>query len=488
MLRELAGLVILLFIAAGCSKPKPIRIVDDAEIDAMRSAILGAAEANAHKKCLRAPLRGEASAGPADQEMLSLLDREGTLGSCFAAVDRLDTDLSQKSDSSNGIPELLQKLHDHESSSDGSFSLSPQEQEQFSAIVSSCKALPSMLSKAVSHENACSPYLPGRRPMGAALPEALRIAKGALVLSHTLAEAGEHLQGVQLLLDVVRFGHDLGRGGTSLVEPMLGVSMQSICTQELDGQLESLTPEELVTVETQLSALVATQPHPSVYQQALPAEFSLYYILPAFEPDDWTPPGGYPEGWERSNVMTGEPGSVERQGLVLTWIALTRSATELAELCPTGSPMKACIENSAQHSKRISESASELSVAGLVKQLAKTKSKARHAIREQIIGILAALSLPSYQKYYRRIAESKVGLVSLRHKVHTLAALASGEPCPISGSFEEPGLAPKIETEGSVQTLTQPSWLRASSSQPDRVLARITCAPPRLNQQEPTLP
>jgi len=487
MLRKRAGLVVLLFIVAACSKPKSVRLVDDAEIDAMKSAVLGAAEANVHKKCLRTPLRGDASNGPADQDMLSLLDREGPLASCFAAVDSLETTLSQQGDSSTDIAGLFRKLHNHEISSDAPVSLSAQEQEQFSAIVSSCTALPSMLSKAVSHENACSPFLPGRRPMGN-LPEALRMTKGALILSHTLAKAGEHLEGVQLLLDVLRFGHDLGRGGTSLVEPMLGTSMQFISTPALDAQVELLTPEELLTVAEQLQALVATHPHPSAFQQALPAEFSLYYILPAFEPDDWAPPGGYPEGWERSNVAVGAPGSVERQGLVLTWIALTRSATELAALCPTGSPMKTCIENSAEHSKRSSELAAELSVPELMKQFTKTKSKARHALREKIIGILASLSLPSNQKFYRRIAESKVGLVSLRHKVDSLAALAKGEPCPIPSSFEEPGLAPRIETEGGKQTLTQPSWLGASSTQPARVLAIITCASSLPSQQEPTLP
>ncbi len=181
-----------------------------------------------------------------------------------------------------------------------------------------CSALPDAVARAVGHEDACSPYVPGRR----GLPDLqllMRAIAGARQLAALTVLAGKPGVGAARFLDVVRLCQDLVRGGVPLVLAMrTSAVLREVAMNDLVQLVArpEVLPEDLAAISEALALLIASEPSFPRIVAADTTWLSLEAGLPLLKPTDWEPPGGYSFG----RTMT----AAERSPDLLPWITASR--------------------------------------------------------------------------------------------------------------------------------------------------------------------
>jgi hypothetical protein len=291
----------LLFVACG-EKKDPI--FDDPldglpfEQQAQLAAkeFLAIAKSNASKSCPRPVLRGEPLPGKAAEDIIAVVEAQGEADPCDKAFEHMEeiflleycTDNSGAAE--DGFPRRRLCAIPPWRPARGSLN-----RDVFDRDCAQCAPVLESLARAVAHEDACSPYLPGVRGVVGGYGERLpRLA--SLIASSALdaAAEGKMQKAAESLLDLIRFSQDFRRGGTSMIEPMTAAHVSPAAISALEQLLdrnEPLGAPLLAQIDGELAALLASEPHLSESLEGFTATTALYTILPMVLGPRWTPPG-----------------------------------------------------------------------------------------------------------------------------------------------------------------------------------------------------
>jgi hypothetical protein len=169
-----------------------------------------ALQSNAKRSCVRPLLPGQADAqqnasGRADAHIIKLLEPTGGAAECLKLVVTHRKRLGKLLFAGQPPPRFPPRLGGYPRKGVGRFAL-------FSRIEKACAALPEMVQRAVVQQDACSPYLPGRRrwpkdasagPLGT-----------AIALLARLQARSDPQKAIRLLVAGFRLSQDLDRGQT----------------------------------------------------------------------------------------------------------------------------------------------------------------------------------------------------------------------------------------------------------------------------------
>ncbi|MEZ4323388.1 MAG: hypothetical protein R3F61_38340 [Myxococcota bacterium] len=321
----------LLTALLSCSSPEvpPVLAERTAQTEVRR-----AVAANETLSCVRPVLRGAARPGPAMPDLLALWrpDDGGPVGSCLEAV--------AASPRSWGLAGQI-PFHD---------GYARDRLGDLDAMHEVCAGLPAVLSAAVSHEDSCSPYLLGREaaPSGDRMLALTRMSTAIVIEARARALAGDPGGAMGVLLDGVRAGQDLGRGGPSLLVTLLGTSAANDAATAGHRvlALEGWTDEALAAVDAELAALQESAVHPSVALEG-EALFVLERSVAAAAPGGPTPEA----------AITGDP----RRDAELALQALLATRERWRTACPPTATLGACLDGLSAEQTRMVDAKEEAS-------------------------------------------------------------------------------------------------------------------------------
>ncbi len=299
-------------------------LISDSEIAAIEARLLAEIEGNRTRTCVRPVLRGRSAAGLADTDIVGVVEGNDGLRECYDFIQQFDDVLFGPPDAANERQTGLMA--------------------RFSKV---CASLPPAIERATAHDDACSPYLPGRRPMPG-LRGTQRILRAARHLAALVVLSGRTGEAADRFLDIVRFAQDLGRGGAPLVMTMLATSViREILSNDLPQLLArpELTDEDLARIRRGLGQLIETEPS---LQRSIVADITwLAYEagLPLLREPGWAPPGGYsvgnqtpPADYEPALLPLVTPGQERRFILA----AIMDLGLRYSEACPEGATLAEC--------------------------------------------------------------------------------------------------------------------------------------------------
>ncbi len=255
---------------------------------------LDLAKKNQSKSCPRPVLRGQPLPGTATGDIIAVVEPAGEDDPCVAALSKermaklSNSYFDFDAFSQNGFPPrrlgTVRPLRD-----------SIAKREPIEDLLKACAPSMERIGKAVSHKNACSPYLPGVRRVDYSSKKYLRL--DALVATSAIetTRKGETQNAVVSLLDLIRFGQDFHRGGTSILEPAIAIA--GVCRRVVPvlewllNRREPLGAPLLTLIDQELAALIATSPHPSKYLEGETVDLAVYTALPMLFGPQWSPPG-----------------------------------------------------------------------------------------------------------------------------------------------------------------------------------------------------
>jgi len=192
-----------------------------------------------------------------------------------------------------------------------------------------CGALPGQLA-AAAHPAAdvCSPFLPGlaRAPDPTAF---LYLSRAATVLARADARNGQPARGLDLVLDALAAGQELGRGGVGLSLALAGSGAAGFLapTAELLLSTTPPTPAALTTLAARLDALLAAEPPLADHLAADALETQAMFTSSAGSPADAP--------------------AATREDAIARLAADAQSRTAL-ERCPAAAPLATCVRGLAE--------------------------------------------------------------------------------------------------------------------------------------------
>jgi len=417
-------LAVLLQVGSGCKKseeqPRP-RLVSEKEIKEMRHELLEIVERNRAKKCPRPVLRGEPLPGTAAADIVAVVEGADDTRACHQRLDETSDMVFEALDhpedyKPEGFPARMNRT---------AKPYSPPPKELLE-LEKTCAPTLERLQKAVRHEDACSPYLPGLHDQPGYV-SAIRTSRLAAFKSRRLLAEGDAGQGFDLLLDVVRFGQDFGRGGASLLETMIGVA----CTRTVLPMLEHalnrkkpLDPALLSRVAKELGQLIETQPHPAAYLRGEMEAMATYTLNPSKKHPD-----------------TITIGADERDDNALALIALHETSRDVLSGCKKEDPPIRCEEHIRAMGERYRKShRGDLEQAEAMLRVAVSPDKVA-AVRREIIDILKSVAAPAHDRYLRHEGQTRFRLGALRlHAVYRQLA-EKAKACPKLEAFDQPPLS-----------------------------------------------
>jgi hypothetical protein len=318
---------------------------------------------NKDKSCIRAVLRGKAVDGSAGPDMVRVMEGGPNLDACLALLEEKNEALGQALFSGKASGQGLKQVRPpHDPGFD---------RELLEGLVVACAPLIDAVQSAVSHAEACSPYLPGKRGMPGLVVQ-IRIARllsGAALLAHV---EGDNTRAFELLLDGLRFDQDMDRGGVSWLIPMISraADMHTLSTAAwLLGQPEPLGQDLLAQIDRELLTLIESEPHPSSFIQGDYHDMVMHVLMRSIKGDRWSPPGGWHEGEEpvapagdeknkSAHFKTLTLGADEADDNALAWLAMEELAAQERRACPPSTTPDQCYENLVQLASELQEGAS----------------------------------------------------------------------------------------------------------------------------------
>lgn len=243
------SLALLLLLVVGCSAKTPTPAAKAATPDAAPAVsplvVQYRTKVAAHRglTCLRPPLRGAATEGPARDHLLSLVEPKAAVATCIELAKGADDlksvlDVTQPVDSPDTMSAVTERIQQH------------------------CGMIPELVARAVAHEDACSPYLAGTRDVPAG-PTMIRVGRILPVLARDRAREGKTADALRLLFDGVRLGDDLRRGPTDLMVAMVATVVSRMPLNVAEAILNSaplLAAADLDALVGEADALLATVP------------------------------------------------------------------------------------------------------------------------------------------------------------------------------------------------------------------------------------
>jgi hypothetical protein len=418
-------LATLLLTSAGCKKkeeekPRP-RLVSEVELKEMQQELKDIVERNRAKKCPRPVLRGEPLPGTAAADIQAVVEGADDTRACHKRLDETSEMVFEALDhpedyKPEGFPARMNRTAKPQS----------QAPKELLELEKTCAPVLARIQKAVRHEDACSPYLPGLHDQPGYI-SAIRTSRFAASRARRLFAEGDPGQGFNLLLDVVRFGQDFGRGGTSLLETMIGVA----CTRTVLSMLEHglnrkkpLDPALLQRIEKELGQLIDTQPHPAEYLRGEMEAMATYTLNPSKKSPD-----------------TITIGVDERDDNALALIALRETSQDVLSGCQKEDPPIRCEEHIRSVAQRYRNShKGDLEQAEAMLRVAVAPDKVA-AVRREIVDILKAVAAPAYDRYLRHEGQTRFRLGALRLHAAYRQLAEKAKACPKAGIFDQEPLA-----------------------------------------------
>ena len=400
------------------AKGEELVLISPGEMAALEGKLMERVGANQVAKCPRPVLRGNPTAGPADDDIHQLLGPgNATVMECLTHIEKtpdIDAYLESPVESLADTVAQAQKL---------------------------CAPVAPLLAAAVQHEDACSPYLAGRKGHPH-LIRLIRLSKAVALLMERLSLLGHPAKAVELGLDLLVLSQDISRGGASLICAMVGVATSQITTlrgiRTVLNATDHLAAEQLTSLMAQVDRLIAAEPTFGSFWDYERVGFALMSILPGIKPEGWVPPGGWDEGtnWDPAAGALGESiegvSTQQQYGLVL--LAADRSFRLLSSACPEGTAPIPCHEALEKAGKENANKATDDKFARTFKTL--LSQQPTEEIRAWILDILSAVATPAFNKYVVRYANRMQNYVAVRSHLAIIAFRLEQGRCPAKGDFK----------------------------------------------------
>jgi hypothetical protein len=443
-------LLIVVVCVVGCRASKEgdtPRLVTEAEIVAHEAALMGRVAETKTRTCKRPLLRGQPLPGTAADDLHALAAPTGDLAACDARLAKL------------GDIKAAAAARD----------------AKFMAIVQECgPRYEAALVKAVSHEDACSPYQVGMLT-AQSLTSTLRATRVLGVRAVDRAAAGDAAGGLWLVLDAMRFADDLARGHTTLLDLMVAVAATNNLADYAFDILAAhpIAPEKASELSAAVGVLLA---HQQSFADTFRGErdlMDLHYALAPLKPKEWVPPGGWPEGKDqrtgaRGELLTKNP----RDEHAIMFLTSERFAREAAAACPPTATLEAC-------AKAFGETApaskpDQASLAKIYDELksAKDIDAARLKIRGALVDVLGAVARPAFSDYIRKRGNAVAKLAAVRIHLELGRRAASGT-CPPAIDLSDEIIAPPGLGGRMLLTITKdgvdiapPAWAAGTKTPP----------------------
>lgn len=402
----------------GSAKGEELVLISAGELAALEGKLMERVKANQVAKCPRPVLRGDATAGPADDDIHQLL------GPGNAAVMECLTYIEKNPDIDAYLESPVESLAD-----------------TIAKAQKVCAPVAPLLSAAVQHEDSCSPYLAGRKGHPH-LIRLIRLSKAVALLMERLSLLGHPAKAVELGLDLLVLSQDVSRGGASLICAMVGVATSQIITlrgiRTVLNATDHLPAAQLASLMAQMDRLIAAEPTFGSFWDYERVGFALMSILPGIKPEGWEPPGGWDEGttWDPAAAALGESiegvSNQQQYGLVL--LAADRSFRLLSSACPQGTAPIPCHEALEKAGRENANKATDEKFARTFKTL--LSQQPTEEIRAWILDILSAVATPAFNKYVVRYANRMQNYVAVRSHLAILAFRLEQGRCPAEGDFK----------------------------------------------------
>jgi hypothetical protein len=409
--------------------PAPMVLISEAEIAELEQAVMAEVEKNKVRKCLRPVLSGKPTDGPADAEIVEIVEGDAHQA-CYAAV----------KESADAVAKYL----------DGPVASDNQAPE---AVVAACMSLPIAMKGAIQHADACSPYLFGRRANPGFL-SAVRGGRALAVLIRHEGAAGNWKGAIDMTLSGVRFYQDLNRGpGASLIVAMVSTAailniIDSGMRPLLEVAIPSASDHQLAL--RGISSLLATDPP---FCDAFHYErygLALQMLLPAIKGQGWEPPGGFDEGMAPpTDVVPGGShlGLAPGQEMALAWVAMEGVHSSFAKMCRENhnvADLYAAIRRAAEEVIARPQQSNWKRVLLLL-----FAREPMLVLRNWLVDILQGVAIPAFDKYVIKYAQRRFNLQGLRLQMLVARYSLANGTCPSLKGLEHHTYAQATVDPGS---------------------------------------
>jgi len=406
------------------TQPREVTLVPPGELAALQQRLDAEVKANQERKCPRPLLRGEPIPGRADEDFIAIIEGD-TFKPCYDHLEGIAEPLAAYlTKPVKETPPELTRGHEL------------------------CFPLLEAIEKAISHSNACSPYLAGRRGLPSMIP-LIRAGKAVAVLILQALFRGHTEDALNFGLNWLRFSQDMVRGrGAPLIGAMISVAATKYTIEAMRFALNhqsDMAPEMLERVAKELGALLDTEPG---FGSFLPYEnygLSMHMLLPYMRGPDWVPPGGFDQDRIDPTKVLGADKELEgvsrEQQMALLWVAVDGNGRRMEEACPEGSRAAQCHAGLVTSAEKMAKEAGENRFMRALKVLASDQPDKE--IRAWILDIVSSIATPAFNKYVIRFAHRAFRISALRvhARLRARGAGKTGVGNRLSGPEWQPLLA-----------------------------------------------
>jgi hypothetical protein len=414
-----AVLVAIAVLACGCKrdedrKPEPaptspptplpdkLRLFTEAEITELETALMKRLDENAKRTCPRPVLHGTPVPGPATPDMIALAEPTRELYACNSRITGLRAMAS-------GDPDKAEA-----------------EQAAYDVIAKDCgSTYEKAIAAIVSHEDACSPYQPGRKID----PTFVSMLGGAKLIGAyaRLRAERDPVGAMWLLVDALRAYQDFTRGHVTLVTSMTCAAAYKMLVDPALAILHSraLSQKDAEALAAAVDALFASEPP---FGDTLLGErdhMGLYIGLARLRPKDWIPPGGTNDELRELSESSMHAGSrLDPRDEAALMLAMPERTGVHARACLARN-LKRCWQELVSLAKRAGSATGAMdNPAALFEELLaqhgskdtpEVREKVRLQVQDLVVTTLAATVSASYKDYVGRKARAITALVALRY-------------------------------------------------------------------------
>lgn len=377
------------------TQARTVVLVAPEELAELQARLDAQVKANQERQCLRPVLRGESVEGRADEDIIAVVEGE-TFKPCYDLIKEVADPIAKYLENpTKETPPELAKVHEL------------------------CHPLLEAVQKAINHEDACSPYLAGRRGLPSMIPT-IRAGKAMAFLLLEELLRGTPENALNIGLDWLRFSQDTVRGrGAPLIGAMVSVAATKYVLDAMRfalNQPNGMTPEMLERMAKELGTLLETEPG---FGDFLPYEnygLALHMLLPAVKGPAWVPPGGFDHDRVDPSQVLGEgkdlEGVSEDQQMALLWVAMDGNGRRMEEACPKNALAAACHAGLLASARDAARDAGEERFLRTLKVMASDQPDKE--IRAWILDIIKSIATPAFNKYVIRFSHRAFRISALR--------------------------------------------------------------------------
>lgn len=434
---------------------EPGRVFSDAEIAAYETGLLARVAVNKSLVCKRPVLRGTPTTGPADADIIAFTEPSGALADCLRETRALEDGGARLRDVvASRSPAVL-------------------------ALVKRCgPLLEAAIGTAIAHEDACSPYLAGRRVEPPELMTPIAAAHILGVYVQLRAERGDPVGAMWLVAEAARMFQDLGRGPTFLMPPMIGNAATRLVLEVSQPIVDKLTRKQAAQLVPVFDALVASEPRFGDVLRGEAQYMGLMTGLANMKGSDWVPPGGTRVELQQDNRLVGGSFHPLDEAALLVGTA-EQLERDLVTACPADATYKACVEGlQAMAAKATSPTTDKATVHKTLVELAtrrdtpENREKVRLEIKQLLLDITSNVARPRYAGY---VANRAMGVGRLVATRIALGVRQTGT-CPTTSPPNSAlGAELELEREGKTLKVVVPKWARNPEKPEDSVVRTIRC-------------